>query len=103
MSPRIAHPTPEQACPHCGSHKVHKNGILPTGGQRFMCLKCEKHFTLNGARNTYSEGFKNQIAEMYIVRKISARTLAKKYQLSTCTIVHRGKYYKSSQGDKKAQ
>ncbi len=89
------------ACPHCASHSVQKNGVLQSGWQRFICADCERHFTLNGIRNTYSDLFREQIADFYINRKISARKLSRKYQLSTSTIVQRWKFYKQQRNGNK--
>ena len=33
-------------CPHCGSDKIRKSGILPTGYQRYHCRNCEKKFSV---------------------------------------------------------
>lgn len=92
----FTHVSSQTFCPHCGSDLVQKNGVLPKGWQRFMCNGCEKHFTINGVRNTYPEQFKNQIGEFYVIRKISARKLARRYGLSTSTVVTWGKQYKQN-------
>lgn len=82
-------------CLHCESDKVQKNWILKGGGQRFKCLSCTRHFTRWGIRGTYDDDFKKRIAEFYVNRKISARKLSRKYNISTSTIVTWWKMFKT--------
>ena len=82
-------------CVHCNGNKIQKNGILKWGWQRYKCLTCSRHFTVGGIRGTYDDDFKVKIADFYINRKISARKLARKYNISTSTIVTWGKMYRA--------
>lgn len=84
------------ACVHCQGERIQKNGKLTGEGQRYRCLDCLRHFTIGGIRGSYSDAFKKQIAEFYVKRKISARTLSKRYGLSTSSIVQWGKMYRSN-------
>ncbi len=86
------------SCVHCESDKIQKNGILKWGGQRYKCLCCSRHFTVGGIRGTYDDEFKRKIADYYINRRISARKLARKYNISTSTIVTWGKMFRASNG-----
>gem|GEM_PF-2628237 len=34
-----------KSCLYCESDHLHKNGILPSGGQRWKCADCTKQFS----------------------------------------------------------
>lgn len=70
--------------------------MLPTGGQRWKCVDCGDHFTIGGKRGTYSERFKERIAQQYLHQQKTARELADETGLSTSTIVARGKVHKKT-------
>lgn len=81
-------------CLKCPSDQIQKNGVLPGGGQRYKCKDCESHFTLWGLRGTYTDEFRKKIVELYCHTHYAVRELAKKFQLSTSTIVQRSKEHK---------
>lgn len=53
-------------CIDCHSDHVLKNGVLPSGGQRYHCADCDGHFSLGGKRNTYSPEFKQKVVEKFL-------------------------------------
>ena len=82
-------------CLHCHSDQVQKNGVLPRGGQRYACKDCHKHFTVGWkARWTYDQWFKENIVNLYCHLHTWARDVAKRFNISTSTIVDRGKQHK---------
>lgn len=87
----------QMVCIHCGTERIQKNGILKSWWQRYKCLCCKRHFTIGWLRGTYDEEFKMKIAEYYVNRRISARKLSRKYNISTSTIVTWGKMFRSKQ------
>lgn len=82
-------------CLFCHSGHVQKNGQLPTGGQRFRCGDCHKHFTIGGARGTYDETFRQKVVEEYCHGGNDARSVAEKFSLSTSTIISWAKKHRS--------
>ncbi len=40
-------------CPMCKSDAVYKYGKTKTGKQRYLCMLCNKQFTLNGKQNSH--------------------------------------------------
>ncbi len=82
-------------CLHCKWEKVQKNWVLPRGWQRYACRDCHKHFTVWWkARGTYDQAFKQKIVDLYCHLHSGAREVAKKFNLSTSTIVEWGKSHK---------
>lgn len=84
------------SCINCFGVNVLKNWTLYSWWQRYKCKDCEKSFTVWGVRWSYSEKKINDVSNAYIHNHISARDLAKQYNLSTSTIVNRGKNHKNN-------
>ncbi len=84
-------------CLFCHSQDIQKNGVLPRGGQRYNCTACHKHFTVGWEwRGTYDESFKNSIVDRYCHKREGAREVAKKFHISTSTLIQRAKTHKQS-------
>lgn len=81
-------------CLKCLSTHVQKNGVLPSGGQRYKCKECFSHFTLWGLRGTYTDTFRQKIIELYCHSNHAVRRIAKNFELSTSTIIQRSKDHK---------
>ncbi len=84
-------------CLFCHSEDIQKNGVLPRGGQRYNCTACHKHFTVGGeGRWTYDQSFKELIVDQYCHKHTGARDVAKKFHISTSTLIQRAKNHKQS-------
>ncbi|UFX82918.1 transposase [Candidatus Absconditicoccus praedator] len=82
-------------CFNCGN-KLNKNGKLKSGGQRYRCFSCNKTYTQGGTRGTYTPEFKEKIIDFYCHKKVSARKLAKKFNVSTFSLVNWAKQHRKN-------
>lgn len=55
-------------CVHCGSEKLVKNGISPSGKQQYVCRGCGRTSLDRPQAKGHSEEFKAQVLAMYFER-----------------------------------
>ena len=83
-------------CLYCTWAHVRKNWKLDSWGQRWKCVDCDKQFSTWWSRDTYSPEFKKQVIDEYCHSPAWARTVLKKYGISSRTLV---KWKKDHLGD----
>ncbi len=71
-------------CPYCQQTEGQiKNGLNPSGTQRYWCRRCARAYTPEPKASGYDEGIRQQAAQMYVdgmnLRRI-ARTLGVNHQ-----------------------
>lgn len=74
-------------CPNCNIDFLKKNWILKSWWQRYRCFSCSKSFSYWWTRWSYSKEFKEKLVDLYCHKNYSAREIAKKYNVSTYSIV----------------
>jgi transposase-like protein len=73
-------------CPHCKSDKLVRNGLAPSGKQRYLCRECKRSSRENPAERGYSEDRKEEILRAYQERS-SLRGLERTFGVSRYTVV----------------
>lgn len=76
--------------------ELKKNWKLKSWGQRYRCFSCKTSLTVGWARGTYTPNFKEKIMDMYCHKRISARKLAEKFNISTFSLVSWSKQHKKT-------
>ncbi|MGI6781598.1 MAG: IS1595 family transposase [Acholeplasmataceae bacterium] len=78
-------------CPHCGNEIVKKNGKMPNGTQRYLCLndKCKKSFSSN--TNSFSYRLRKLKDYLYLMIEytldgLSIRNISKKLNIPINTV-----------------
>jgi len=74
-------------CIRCTSTTLHKNGILPSGWQRWRCFDCDKQFSVWGKRWTYTETFKADVIDEYCHSDKTARQVVADHHISSATLI----------------
>lgn len=76
-------------CIHCDWCHINKSGFTKFGTQRFICLDCNKSFTMNGERQSYNTKFKEQVIQWHTVNWMWVRQCCKQHHISTQTFYRR--------------
>ena len=55
LNKNICEPTSYVKCPYCNSEAIYSYGKAHTGKKRFLCLQCNKQFTIGIKKLTINE------------------------------------------------
>ena len=75
-----------RVCPHCGGHHVRKNGHRKDGTQKYICVDCEKSFTIT--TNSIFSGTRKGIGQWQGFMKCMAEGKSLDASASECGMTH---------------
>ncbi|MDP2670639.1 MAG: hypothetical protein Q8O99_07225 [bacterium] len=81
-------------CLFCTGSHIQKNGLLPSGGQRYKCVDCHRQFSQGGKRDTYTPKFIKQVVDAYCHQSKSVKEMLSKYGISSRTLIKRSYAHK---------